>query len=88
MMQSAKDWFAYNLAVFLNWPVFGRVFLKQHMRSADIVILEDVFVQNIMQMFFVENNHSKIATINEVFVLHKSFKLTKFEFLSRTAAFK
>ena len=57
MMQSAKDWFAYNLAVFLNWPVFGRVFLKQHMRSADIVILEDVFVQNIMQMFFVENNH-------------------------------
>ncbi len=27
------------------------------MRSADIVILKDVFVQNIMQMLFIENNH-------------------------------
>jgi hypothetical protein len=27
------------------------------MRSADIVILEDVFVQNIIQVLFIENNH-------------------------------
>ena len=57
MMQSAKDWFAYNLANFLNLPVFWWILIKRYMRSADIVILEDVFVQNIVQMFFVENDH-------------------------------
>ena len=57
VMQTAKNWLAYNLAIFLNWPMYRRIFFERHMSSADIVILEDVFVQNIVQMFFVENDH-------------------------------
>ena len=57
MMQSVKNWLAYDLTIFLNWSMYRRIFLKRHMCSADIVILKDIFMQDIIQMFFVENNH-------------------------------
>ena len=57
VMQADKNRFAYNLTIFLGWSMFGRIFIKRHMSSTDIVILENVFVQNVMQMFFFDKDH-------------------------------
>lgn len=46
VMQSTKNWLAYNLTIGLNRAMDRRVFLKRHMRSADVVIIIDVFVQH------------------------------------------
>ena len=56
-MQAAKDGLAYNLAFGLNWPMNWGVFLQRHMCSTDIVVFEDVFMQNIVKMSFIENEH-------------------------------
>ena len=57
VMQSTKNRLAYNLTIGLNRAGNRRVFVKRHARSADVVVVIDVFVQHLMQMFFIENNH-------------------------------
>ena len=54
-MQSTKNWLAHNLTIGLSRAMDKRVFLKRHMRSADVIVIVNVFLQNIMQMSFVEN---------------------------------
>ncbi len=56
-MKSAKNWFAYNFTISLGRTVNRRILIERHMGSADIVILKDVFMQDIMQMLFIENDH-------------------------------
>ena len=57
VMQSTKNWLAYNITSDLSRTMNRRVFLKRHMCSANVVIIVDVFVQHAMQMFFIENDH-------------------------------
>ena len=57
VMESTQNWLVYNLTVGLNRAGDRWVFLKWHMRSADVVIIIDVFVQHAMQMLFVENDY-------------------------------
>ena len=57
MMQSAKGRLAYNLTDFLDWSMVRRIFLQRHMCSADVIVIENIFMQNIMQMPFVKYNH-------------------------------
>lgn len=54
MMQSTKNWL-HNLALSSNRAMDRCVFLKRHVHLADVVIVIDVFIQNIVQMLFVEN---------------------------------
>lgn len=56
-MQSSKNRLANNLAVFLDWPVFRRILVKRHVRSADIVVFKDIFMQDSIQMLFTKNDH-------------------------------
>lgn len=56
-MQAAEDGFANDIAIGLNRAMHGRILLKWHMCSADVVIFIDVFVQHAMQMSFIKNNH-------------------------------
>ena len=58
MMQPAENRFADNPAIILNRTVDWGILPQRHMCSADIVIIVDVFMQNIMQMSFVENDHT------------------------------
>lgn len=57
VMQAAEDGFTDDLAIRLNRPMYRRILLKRHVRSADVVIFIDVFVQHAMQMSFIKNNH-------------------------------
>ena len=45
VMQTAEDWLAYDLAVWLIRAVDRRIFIERHVRSAGVVII-DVFCQH------------------------------------------
>ena len=77
MMQSTKNWLAYNLTIGLNEAMDRWVFLERHMRSAEVVIIIDVFVQRAVQMFFVENDNM-IQTALETQRWARVFKVASF----------
>jgi len=56
-MQSTKNRLACDLAISLGGAVNRRVLVKWHVCPAVIVIFTDVFMQSIIQVFFIENDH-------------------------------
>ena len=56
-MQSTKNRLACDLAISLGRAVNRRVLVKGHVCSADIVIFKDVFMQNVIQMLFIEDDY-------------------------------
>ena len=48
VVQPAKNRLADNSTLSFRWPVNGRILLERHMCPADIVIVGDVFIQDLV----------------------------------------